>query len=446
MKKPAPPPDTTDTDTSIATEKFRGAFNGPLLKLLNDAIPQDKPYPHWDQLQHLTPPGGIRHQEWWQWLKFQRQMLYKAIPLSDDHDQPFQFALTDRLLQYLHRVDQKAGGRIGVAARVTTPETQDIYYVSSLMEEAITSSQLEGAMTTRRVAKELLQTQRAPVDKSERMILNNYRTMRRVSELQRQPLTCDLVFELHRITTEETLDDVSAAGRFRRDDEDIVVQDNEGNVFHTPPPAAGLSARMQAMCDFANGLTPDYFLHPVLRAVILHFWLAYDHPFVDGNGRTARALFYWSMLRDGYWLCEYLSISRILKQAPAKYSRAFLYTETDDNDLTYFVLYHLEVLQRAIKELHEYLAKKAAQQKAVEQRLQSTMAFNHRQRALIGHALRHPGFRYTIEGHRVSHNIVYQTARTDLLDLAKWGVLEKRQAGKAFYFTPAPGLETKLQG
>jgi Fic family protein len=63
-------------------------------------------------------------------------------------------------------------------------------------------------------------------------------------------------------------------------------------VFHTPPPAAELPARLEAMCDFANSKTPDTFIHPVVRGIFLHFWLAYDHPFVDGNGRTARALFY----------------------------------------------------------------------------------------------------------------------------------------------------------
>ena len=112
-------------------------------------------------------------------------------------------------------------------------------------------------------------------------------------------------------------------------------------IFHDPPPAEQLDERMAAMCDFANGKIPNHFIHPVVRAIILHFWLAYDHPFVDGNGRTARALFYWLMLRNNYWLFEFISISQIIRKAPIKYGRAFLYTETDDNDLTYFILYHL---------------------------------------------------------------------------------------------------------
>ena len=177
---------------------------------------------------------------------------------------------------------------------------------------------------------------------------------------------------------------------------------------------------------------------------ILHFWLAYDHPFVDGNGRTARALFYWSMLRHNFWLFEFISISQIIRKAPAKYGRAFLYTETDDNDLTHFVLYHLDVIRRAIKELHEYIKRKTEKLQAIENRLRGIFVLNHRQRELIGHALRHPHQRYTIRSHQTSHNIVYQTSRLDLLDLESHGFLRSNKIGKTLYFTPVDDLEQKL--
>jgi Fic family protein len=235
--------------------------------------------------------------------------------------------------------------------------------VKSLVEEAITSSQLEGASTTRDVAKEMIKRGRAPRDRSETMILNNYRALQFIREIREESLTPSIVFELQRLLTEGTLDEPNAAGRFRHQDEHIVVSDEmDGSVLHDPPSAAELQARMEAMCAFANAAdTDEPFIHPVVRSILLHFWLAYDHPFVDGNGRTARALFYWSMARRGYWLAEFLSISRILKHAPGRYNRAFLYTETDDNDATYFILFQLRVIVRAIEELHEYLARKAVE-------------------------------------------------------------------------------------
>ncbi len=328
--------------------------------------------------------------------------------------------------------------------QITNPEVKDQYYVSSLIQEAITSSQLEGAATTRSVAKEMIRTGRPPRDKSEQMILNNFLTMRRISDLKGKALSIDLILEIHRIITEKTLEHDSAAGRFRLPNERIAVVDMYGEVFHDPPPAAQLADRMQLMCDFANGKMPEEFVHPVIRSIILHFWLAYDHPFVDGNGRVARALFYWSMLRHGYWLFEFVSISQIILKVPAKYGRAFLYTETDDNDLTYFILQQLNVIGRAIKELHAYIERKTSVLQAIESRLRGITMLNHRQQALISHALRHPHQRYTISSHQMSHNVVYQTARTDLLDLEHHGLLIGRKVGRIWYFTASPDIEEKL--
>ena len=217
-----------------------------------------------------------------------------------------------------------------------------------------------------------------------------------------------------------------------------------GEVFHEPPAAEQLPERMSLMCDFANSNTPKGFIHPVLRSIILHFWLAYDHPFIDGNGRVARALFYWSMLRHGYWLFEFVSISQIILKAPAKYGRAFLYTETDDNDLTYFILQQLNVIHRAMKELHSYIERKTAALQAVERRLHGITVLNHRQQALISHALRHPHQRYTFSSHQMSHNVVYQTARTDLLDLEQRGLLVGQKVGRTWYFKPVADIEERL--
>ncbi len=210
--------------------------------------------------------------------------------------------------------------------------------VRSLIEEVITSSQLEGAVTTREVAKKMLREDRRPSNRSEQMIVNNYHTMNHILTLKDQPLTKEPVFEIHREISEGTLNISDGAGRFRRKDEDINVSDIDGTGFHTPPPAEELESRMNAMCDFANGKTPEGFLHPVIRAIVLHFWLAYNHPFVDGNGRTARALFYRQMLYSNYWMFEFISISQFLRKAPTRYAMAFLHTETDENDLTYFII------------------------------------------------------------------------------------------------------------
>ena len=200
------------------------------------------------------------------------------------------------------------------------------------------------------------------------------------------------------------------------------------------------------MCRFANARDqPDEpFLHPVLRAIVLHFWMGYDHPFVDGNGRTARAIFYWSLLSQDYWIAEYISISTILLREPGEYGRAFLHTESDGSDLTYFIVYHLDVIRRAIDDLDRYLSRKAARVRQLDQLLVRSARFNHRQKALLAHAVRHPGARYLIRAHGRSHGVAYDTARTDLLELADFKLLSQRQEGRTYVFIAPEKLERRL--
>jgi Fic family protein len=314
------------------------------------------------------------------------------------------------------------------------------------MEEAIRSSQLEGATTSRNVAKELLRSGRPPKDRSERMITNNYRALQFMHDEMGAVLQPTDVLRLHYILTDGTLDDPSAAGRLQgAGEERVAVYDRvTGELMHKPPPASELPARLDAMCAFANaGDNPDEFMHQVIRSILLHFWLAYDHPFEDGNGRTARALFYWSMRRHGYWLAEYLSISQILRKAPAQYSRAFLLAETDDGDTTYFILYQLTIIRRALDELHSYLRRKVAEVREVE-RLLKDGNFNHRQLALLGDAIRTPGRAYTFNSHARSHAVTHETARTDLMELARRGLLERHRRGRQYVFEPAPRLADRL--
>jgi Fic family protein len=186
-------------------------------------------------------------------------------------------------------------------------------------------------------------------------------------------------------------------------------------------------------------------MHPVVRSILLHFWLGFDHPFVDGNGRTARALFYWSMAKQGYWLTEFLSISRLLKKGPSRYARAYLHAEID-NDATYFVLHQLQTIRQAIDELTAYLKRKTREIRETEHVVKRADDLNHRQITLIGHALRHLDAEYTIEGHRASHDIVYETARKDLLDLAARGWFTQRKQGRTFVYVPAPDLDRRVAG
>ncbi len=432
MKLPESPPALPNLFQKIMPERITELMLNP------GAAGNDMRYLHWDELRHRPLPSAeLNHEEWWLLLKFGRMRLARPLPLQDKAGAAFSYVLTEPTLKALRFIDRHAGGADLLGNTRVDPDERDRYLFNQLMEEAITSSQLEGASTTRRVAEEMLRSGRDPRDNSERMIRNNFAALKQVRTLLEAPLTPDIIRAIHRTATHGTLQNPAEVGEYRHDDE-VRVVDESGKTLHIPPSHSELAARMQAFCDFANQTEDDEpYYHPVIRATLLHFMLGYNHPFADGNGRTARAIFYWSMLRQGYRLMEYVSISDILHKAPAQYKRAYLHTETDGGDATYFILYHLRVIEDALHALRNYLAQRQQEIQHVKTLLgsfQEREKINPRQLALLSGALKGRSEPYTIESHQRSHNVAYATARQDLLHLARLGLLQEKKSGRAFEF------------
>lgn len=281
------------------------------------------------------------------------------------------------------------------------------------MEEAISSSQMEGASTTRKVAKEMLRKAISPRSKSEQMIFNNYRTIQFIVEHKSEELTPALLQHIHALMTAKTLDNQEDAGRYRTNDEVVVANAITHEVVHTPPSHTCIPAFVDELCRFFNEREAPVFIHPVIRGIIIHFMIAYVHPFVDGNGRTARALFYWYMLRRGYWLTEYLSISRVIARSKKSYEKSYLYTEADDNDMGYFIAYNLHVLEVAFRELQQYIQRKINQKQHLSQLLHLGN-INERQAEILRILLNEPNKVLTVKELQSRFGVTHPTAKRDI--------------------------------
>lgn len=440
MKLPMPAPDDEAHYRSVLTDDPQRLF-----ELLQYAGPD--PHLHWDQLRYRTPPEGMTAHDWWLALKLRRRTQARAVPLHQKSGTEFSVVLTDRLLRSCEELTQRLGAPRVDASGALNRSTGDAHLIRSLVEEAITSSQLEGASTSRRAAKELLDSGRDPRDRSERMIVNNYAVMERIRDMADQDLTPQLVLEVHRIATEGTLDDPADAGRLETPDHPrVAVWDNDLQL-HAPPPAEELEHRLQALCDFANDASPSTYLPAIARAVVVHFMVGYDHYFADGNGRTARALFYWMMLKQGHWLAEFVSISSILRQAPSDYARAYLHTEDDDGDLTYFVHYQLDVLTRAVDAFDAHLERKRRERDATKTDVEVAIAaMNHRQAELLRRAVAEDGPAViAVEPFARRHRVSDQTARNDLNDLVARKLLVRERQGRKHVFRVPADLAERLR-
>ena len=324
MKRPVAPPPLDQL-----LEKHKQRLPDVLKRGAQPTVDGD--YIHWDKLRRKAPrPGDLSPGEWWTGIRLARFSQSRPLPLRDTRGRPFLYMLPDRVHEALHRIDSGASGRIGVAETVTNPASRERFVIDSLIREAITSSQLEGASTTRAAAAKMIRAGRRPRNRSERMIANNYQAMRDVREIKDQPLTAEAVLALHRAVTDGTLDDPAAAGRLQLPAEDRVE-----------------------VCD---------------------------------------------------------------------------------------------IILRALDALDRYLRVKAAQAARIDRMLRNRTDLNHRQLALLAHAVRHPDWEYTTRSHMTSHAVVYATARADLFRLAELSLLDRQKRGRKLnVFRAPPDLEARIR-
>ncbi len=445
MRKPETPPSTAEILKKPPGELFETLQSKDFKEALAKS---ESGYLHWDKLRYMIRNPNFSPADVWIFSNVFRQPRMKTLPLFGQGKMPLRFNMPDPLQHELMLIDQQLAGGLVSDEDVVPPASQrERFIVSALQEEAIASSMLEGAVTTRKVAKEMLNLGRKPRNRGERMVANNYQAIQFIRDNKKADLSPQFLLEVQKILTDETLDDPSQVGRFRTINDDIRIIDARDNeVMHIPPPAPELSQRLKALCEFANSPPHEKrFVHPVIAACVLHFQIGFDHPFCDGNGRTARAIFYWMMLRHGYWLFEYLPISRLIYRAPVRYARAFLYCETDNFDVTYFLMYKAKIIGLARRDLRDYIIAKQWELSQARKISASDRRLNHRQQEIVLNAVRNPDINFTISEHRGKYGLSYETARTDFLSLVKWGYLKKLTIGKRYEFMTGPRVEKKAK-
>ena len=374
-------------------------------------------YEYWDKVKYKKLPEGFTPQMLWTNVKASR--LRSTILVWEKYG--INLCITSQMQRLCHEFDMKFGSFW--EAEDDTQSAEKRYYLSSsLMEEAIYSSKMEGASTTRIVAKDMLRKKKSPQNKSQQMIANNYNTIQYIVEHKDEPLTEEALLRIHRPTTEKTMDNHEDTGRFRSNDKVVVADMVEGEVIYTPPSYQEIPEFVESLCDFFNNESPRTFIHPIIRGIIVHFLLAFMHPFADGNGRTARALFYWYMLKEKYWLTEYMSISRVIAKSKPSYEKSFRYVENDGNDIGYFVAYNLRALDISFQQLTDYIQRKQREKKAATS-FMIAGNINYRQAMILQRIKEEPNTIMTVKDVQEQFSVSSMTARKDLSDLVRQGYL-----------------------
>ncbi|MCL2144058.1 MAG: Fic family protein [Endomicrobia bacterium] len=382
----------------------------------------DTSFEYWDKARYAVLPANISSELFWSIIKFRRSGLYaEKIKLGIN---TFKYLINPEILKKIAFAES-----FNLKTQLSLDEENE-YSANAKMEEAIASCRLEGAQAARKEAKEMLRKNTPAKNESERMIINNYRALNFIEKNAGQKLTADFIKQIHAIMTNSQETDI-----FRKDSHVVRVVDiRDDEVLYEPPKAADIETLLSDICDYANA---ESGANHIIKAAAIHFLFAYLHPFNDGNGRISRALFYWYVLRNDLNAFKYLALSKILRAAPSQYAKVFLYTEIDENDLTYFVNFILDVIMESVNNFNDYLENKTEENKnskTFEPLLKPGLKLNPRQESIMRDFAANQVSR-NIEYFKNKLGIVYETARKDLMFLAKKGMLAKTKKGKEFVYS-----------
>lgn len=433
-----PPPRVVDPFNDVIQNHVEN-----LTKYIEMSRPTDEQgrYQHFDEFRFRVPKG-LDAALCWNLTKEARSHQLNDLLRLGEPNQQSQYFLTISIQKAQSFCDRYASdGALELMSQKMGEQAQFNYLINDLVEdEAISSSQLEGAATTTKRAKELIGQGRTARTPDERMIVGNFHMMRFAWENRGQPLTPDFIMAMHKEGVDGIDNDKYRPGHFRKDN-DVVVEGRDGEILHQPPPAVNLHDRMKSICDWINHSheeenCPSY-IHPMVKAMVLHFSIGFEHPFRDGNGRVARALFYWFMFKSGYAAFRYIAISTLLKKAPAQYGKSYLYTETDEMDMTYFIDYQSQILLRAIKQFSEVCKQTIKKREEFDAWFwQSSLARKlNAHQTTIFHVAKHRGIGFTARSVERNLNIAYGTAASALKGLEKLGLFYSIKEGRnTIYF------------
>lgn len=374
-------------------------------------------------------PASIKIEEFWPKLVEARKIKAESLPFKDQQNNPFWFVLTPRLLELLHLIDSRGKDSL---YRIVQSEIQNELVESALIEEAMFSSVIEGAFSTLRRARELIVDGKKPKDISDQMVMNNGKVMRYILEKKDTNCSIEFMHTLQKMVTDRTLDRGEDSGQFR--DDLVYVRNTQGDLIYTAPPAAVVAPAMNALAEWINTSDKEMFIHPILKAAVIHTYFVYIHPYFDGNGRTARSLFYWYLLKNGYDFFKYFSISSIIQETRNQYYRVLKNMEDHEADLTYVLLYMTQSIVKAIDVVTQRIVERWQRDVLFSVIKSKGLLLNERQVRFLRHLTTAKDKIITIARYQKHSGVVFETARRDLGLLEKTQILRRTKQGRRFVY------------
>jgi len=264
------------------------------------------------------------------------ELYYKKLPIIDFDGKNVVF------IENHARVSQNS-------VKLLLRDQKQNYGIKAAEEEIIATSAIESIDFSRDSVRNILKGF-APKDDDETRIMGLKKGLEFIADTDNK-ITEKNLYKLYMMTVDDFLDKENRLpnGNLYRDDAVDVVGDN---IEHTGLSAKEVPKYMKALIYFANA---EDDINELIKAAIIHFYVAFVHPYFDGNGRIARLLHLWFLIQRGYKSALFIPFSSMIEKNRKAYYDAYTIVENNRNysgkiDVTPFVLYFIENIYNKISE------------------------------------------------------------------------------------------------
>jgi len=285
-------------------------------------------------------------------LKTIEELYYKELPLDD-------FVGSKIVYMDIHAaISQKS-------FKLLIQPQNDAYGINAAENEIVATSAIESIDFNRDSVRRILKGM-APKDEQESRILGIKNGLEFIADTS-NALSEENLYKLYMTTVGNFLpeEDKLLDGNFYRHDTVYVVSDH---IEHSGVEHAKVPVYMKTLIDFANN---EDDINDLVKAAIIHFYIAYIHPYFDGNGRMARLVHLWFLIQKGYKSALFIPFSSKIEKTRKLYYDAFTAVEENKKisgriDVTPFIIYFVNNVYNKIDDVTAEVSTLAVYDEAVK--------------------------------------------------------------------------------
>ncbi len=306
------------------------------------------------------------------------------------------YKITNTVLKNVGRID---AAREIIINALLVPVWEAKFRKEAVERTVHHGTHLEGNALTEEEVKDVLAGEEVIArDRDIQEVLNYRNVLKFIDEIFAQMngveaylLTIETILEIHKLTTEKILPP-EATGQFRA--RQVVIKNSRtGQISYTPPPAIEVPYQVEDLVNWINSEESKE-LHPVIKAGIVHYELARIHPFVDGNGRVARAVATLVLFLENYDIRKFFSLEEYFDSNPMDYYLTLqavsnqLVLDNHERDLTPWLDYFVEGVAIELNRVKEKVQRISVDAR-VKDKLGGQVMLNERQMMILEYIHKH---------------------------------------------------------